>query len=344
MATHDSGSSQVGALSALSSWLLAVELTDRTEDCERAGRMRVVAADKAKAIREAFDIDVEGEEGVDDVLNSVGLEARGLVLVDLLAADPFLPHQLRYDDGIWEPAIEAVASRFELGADFGRRLIEAWRDVDGMHAGLGRGHVIIGSLAGVAMIGLTVFTLGGGPALVGGIGTGLSGAAATAHGLALLGGTTGLFGMAGGTIVLAVAPAALAAGSVSVGASLLRSIPVGELERQVRSAQVSLEAVYERESTKAAGTEAGLRAIEADLEQRLTDEHVRSDPGSEPIEAIERALTTTRSAIDWIEHPSAWQERIVYGRAKHVAKDWAATAADDAKRAAREAAGRLRGE
>jgi hypothetical protein len=332
----------VAALTAVASWAFASDIAESCSDAERAEKMAVVASDKASLIKDTFGIHVGSELGLPAELEALSDETRALVLVGLTSISPFDPYELPYDDDLWQSGLRRVAATSGVDDDMAGRIIAAWKDVDGMHAGLTRLHLVGGAAAAAVLIGVTAFTVGGGPALLGGLGTGLSGAAATAHGLALLGGTTGLFGMAGGTVVLAVAPAAAAAGAGAVGASILRTLPSATIELEVRNAQISLQAVYRRAPGKLAETAAGLAVVEAELVQRVERETARNVDGAPRLKGAQAALRTTRNAIDWVENPERWRERSTYGKAKRETVDWTSEAVRDARRTAKNLIGRFR--
>ena len=150
-----------------------------------------------------------------------------------------------------------------------------------------------------------------------------------------------MLGMSGGVVVLAVAPGTTYAGAGAFAVATLRTLPADAIALEVRNAQISLEAVYNRAAEKVRETRDGLEIVEEELVRRVQREKDHNDPGAPRIKAATKALEITRNALDWVQDRARWSGRARYGKAKHDAKDWVGGTVDNTRRAAKDVVKRV---
>jgi hypothetical protein len=209
---------------------------------ERAIRMRAARDQRDEELRAVSTALVAGEshrKALARLSENLDETARTLLLVELVEGNPFSPHAIFFGSEARHSALRGVAQTLSLNNEAADRVHAAWKDVDGLHAGLGLGHAVLGVGVLAAAVGMTVVTAGGGIAL---LGTG-AGAAALTSALAALGGLVG-GGMAAGTFVIALGGAAVAASGLATLHVLLEQLPPETLMVEVRKAQIALAGVY----------------------------------------------------------------------------------------------------
>lgn len=235
---------------------------------------------------------------------------RRRLLVDLAFSDPFSPYEIKFDHAALLQELRGVASL--MGEDDG--IVD---EIDETRRRAERSHRRR-NWTRVGLIGLgTAVTLGLGgwlvaPAIATAIGSaaGLSGAAATAHGLALLGGGTlaaGGAGMAGGMWLVATAGAGV--GLVGgAGGAMLVQLGAAEVRQELIKLQTGFSvAVLRTQADARAATEVidGLRDRQSELESLLDMERELNDSNSKRVKSLEEKLADIATTIEWMEDERA---------------------------------------
>jgi hypothetical protein len=222
------------------------------------------------------------------------------LVVDLAFTLPFEPFEVAAAKKHHTGALRVVATLVGLESGIVDEIGQERSGAASIHRR--RNWTMIGVVAGGAAA-LVV----GGVAVVPVIGAaaGLSGAAATAHGLAVLGGgslASGGFGMAGGTAVIA------GVGSVAglgLGGSAVRYRQLGT--RSAREEIVRLQVLFrlvllacQTDTLKAQEAMRRVRGRIADLEAELADARLVNDANSDRIKGLTELLRALEDSLQWM--------------------------------------------
>jgi hypothetical protein len=287
----------------------AIEADESAEAHRR--RMGAAIAEKVALIGDIYGDSLDGkakklapsvvarflDEGVDGLPDNWGPR----LLIDQCFSSPFAPYDVSVTDTALDagfastghavfgpdPVVEAITRTARLE----RAQHSALRNMSPAAAGvvaLGAAVVLVAS-HGAALAGMA----GGG---------GLTGAAATAHGLAVLGGGTAHFGMAGGAIVLK------AAGGVGVTAIRSGVAPVlgvgGSQAVGFELARLQTQALWYLTEDEWAAARSDLEIQRDELERELAREQEISDPSSRLLKDLRAAIKAIDRAIASVEAPS----------------------------------------
>ena len=305
----------VTLVTALATHLMAQYITEHTTG-ERRAKMQKVVARQEDGIDQLFaDGGVAGAEPGALLLHLVDPwpEADRLRLViDLDFTDPFFPFELRVPADHFEAALGWIARHVGVGRTVTDSIAETRRDAERLHVKNRLVKIVAYGAGGVVLLGAGGWALAPiiGTAL--GTGAGLSGAAATAHGLALLGGgslAAGGSGMAGGMFL--VTGTGVAAGAVGGGGSaFLYGIGAKQAQLEVVRLQVTYRmTMLDRQisSMKAAAVVERLQGQLRALEETLTEERELNDRNSRRLDDLEATIKVTKTAVRWMEAQSAEQ-------------------------------------
>jgi hypothetical protein len=227
------------------------------------------------------------------------------LLIDLAFTDPFWPYELRSKAGDLEKALRTVAGHAGLDPD----VVGAIQDTR-KRAAASRQHANWAKIAAVGVGGLAIVGTGAylaapliGTAL--GSAAGLSGAAATAHGLALLGGgslASGGAGMAGGLwLVTGVGGATGLVGGA--GSATLYAMGSKQAQVELYRLMVTFKMTLQPQQTdvlKAQEVIHGLNQRLRDLGERLDEERQLNDDNSARIKDLEAMIKAIEDTLAWM--------------------------------------------
>jgi hypothetical protein len=296
-------------VTALATHLMAMSIAEHT-DGERGTKMRRVVAKQADALGQMFaDGGVAGADPGAVLLHLVDHwpEADRLRLViDLDFTDPFFPYELRVLPEQFEQALAWIARHLGIGKAITDSIADTRRDAEREHLKARLVKVAAYGAGGLVLLGAGGWALA--PIIGGALGAsaGLSGAAATAHGLALMGGGTlaaGGSGMAGGMFLVTGTGAAVGAAGGG-GSALLYAMGARQAQMELVRLQVTYRmTMLDRQiaSLKAATVVEKLQQQLTDLEAILVEERELNDRNSRRLDDLEAKIKTTKTAVRWME-------------------------------------------
>ena len=184
---------------SLASLLIAEQLADSEPDETRRTRKQNAAQEKWSLLRNTFSRDLGDLHGYggtgpavrqliqafEHITRRWPLEQRWMLLIDLVMADPFAPYGLRVTINDFREAVGTVATALDLGEDHAE-LLDIWHEILKSYSPSRWKTVIaLSSLTTSAL-----WTNGPDPVAAAAVAAaaGLDGPAATAHGVAMLGG------------------------------------------------------------------------------------------------------------------------------------------------------------
>ncbi len=281
---------------------LANAVADRCDNAERVQRMRRAVG------RFVDELGLGGPEEALEGLQrrSLGWDTlqRRLLLVDLWSVSPFSPYDVRVAKVDQRKALVAVAGAIGAGGAVGEidRCARELRNSDRIRAtakvsgALGVGALALGTAGFMAapFIGAAI-----------GAGTGLSGAAATSSGLAILGGgslAAGGGGMAGG-VVFVTATGAAAGGLVGGGGTAMYQLGGRQAQVELRKMEVKFKvALLQTHAELRVGQRfaAHLHDEIEGLKAQLEEERRFSEKRSKRITGLEKLLVQFQKSEDWM--------------------------------------------
>ena len=237
-------------------------------------------------------------------------DTRRTLLIDLTFSNPFAPYELKFAKSDMDRALGEVAKTIGLSA----------KDVQAIRATQAaaiRAHVLTkGTKVAAVGVGAAV-VIGAGaffaaPLIAGTIGAfmGLSGAAATNAGLALLGGgslAVGGWGMAGGTAVVAGIGAAAGFGSVS-GAAVMMELGAARSRAELIKLQVAYKEVLlhnQADTAKAQLVVTDLAAQLEELREQLDIERALNDRNAHRLKELEQTIEAVEHSLGWMKKQRA---------------------------------------
>lgn len=289
------------------STLLAEHVRSATKDSKRAKKMdRVIGLkrDELAAIVDAESVDPGSV--LDGAVAGWDREAKRRLLVDLAFSSPFAPYSLKVNRDDVLDGLRPLAGRIGEPGSVVDEIAAARKSALRSQHRRNWGRVGALALLTAAALGTAGWMLA--PAIGTAIGTsaGLTGAAATAHGLALLGGgslAAGGAGMAGGMWLVAATGATV--GFVGGGGStLLYQLGASEVRNELIKLQVTFRVailVSQGDLAHAATVIAGLRETHEDLGKALDVERGLNDDNSERVKSLEEKLLAISRTIEWMD-------------------------------------------
>lgn len=225
---------------------MASKLTELARDDARKEKKRNVLNLKLDLINEAFPNKNISHSGVASLIDTEMDEDQVTTfLIDMAFSDPFAPYELKYKESDFETALKKLGGLFDTSEEKISSILETKRDALKAHRKISFWSVIGYGAAGVIILGLGGYFAA--PVIASAIGAaaGLTGAAATAHGLALLGGGSlamGGAGMAGG-LYLVTGTAAAVGGVATSGGAFLLQLGAANAKVELAKLQVSYKEV-----------------------------------------------------------------------------------------------------
>jgi len=295
---------------ALAGLVLADGLTKVENNEERKKKKYRVLRKKYDLIKEAFPEETKSLSDINDSLyllkKHVEKDEQIQLIIDLMFMNPFAPYSLKFSKKNFESILKNIALSIGVSEIKVESLLSTKKAAV-------RSHIDYKEVALIGVGGAIVVGLGGfwaAPAVGGYLGAaaGLWGAAATAHGLALLGGGTlaaGGLGMAGGMWLMTGVGIAIGA-QVGTGKFLLE-IGGQQAKMELIKLQISYKEIIlsERLRDKASKEKTKLqieslkesrKEIQGELKEAITLNDVKSRQIKE-LKGTVKALDTT---IDWM--------------------------------------------
>jgi hypothetical protein len=243
------------------------------------------------------------------VLGELSLEwtaqQQQLFLIELLSTTPFSPYEVRTSPGKQREGLRHAAkvagafSRFNEVLASTEAARKAHTKTDWARAGVfGLGAAVVmgtGGLLAAPAVGTAL-----------GSAAGLSGAAATSHGLALLGGgslASGGMGMSGG-LWMVTSAAAATGGSLSNAGLALHRMGAKQYRHELVKLQVSYDLLLSKNTEHtpvAQAVSAQLATQVTELTSQLDEERELNDANSQRVRELADKLRAVKAAINWTE-------------------------------------------
>lgn len=292
---------------ALGSLYLAEALTKLEKKEERKQKKQKCVDRKAKMLRESFPEYTNNIKTIipEQILKKEWAWGKGTnFLVDLIFSSPFAPSELKYKDKDFMIALYGLAKHLCLSDSHIKRIMISKKSAMKAHRHIPWKRVAIYGLVGTLVMGAGgwVFAPAIGTAL--GTAAGLSGAAATSHGLAVLGGGSlaiGGYGMAGGMWLITGAGALAGISPASV--KFLIELGSARAKLEIIKLQVSYKEIIldnQKETKQSLKIEESLREKEKEIELKIEEELQYNEKASVRIKDMEAVRDALKDCIKWI--------------------------------------------
>lgn len=290
--------------------ILANELSGLEKDEERKEKKEKVVARKFQLLQEAFADETAGLEHVNQLYSRlIGLYSGDKAitfLIDLAFAAPFAPYELASRKRDFKKVMGKAGILVGVPGEAVENILETKEDALTAHR-----NIQWSKVAGYGALGFAVVATGGflvAPAIGTALGAaaGLSGAAATAHGLAILGGGSlalGGTGMAGGLWLVTGVGAAVGLG-IGGGSTVLLQLGAAGAKAELTKLQVCYKEVIigdQLQLRKAQETIRKLMENKEGIEQILEEERSLNDKNAQRLKDLEEIFQALGNAIDWME-------------------------------------------
>ena len=294
---------------AVATHVLAAGLAERTSGPRSEKMALVVAIQRASIDALLEEGEMKGLEPRDllmEIVEDWSLVDRTRLLIDLDFTEPFAPHELKVDEDDFDDALRSLASSLGLGAGVVAKMEDIRRSAERAHLTSQVAKVAIAGAAGIVLVGSGAWVLA--PIIGGALGgaAGLSGAAATAHGLALIGGgavSAGGAGMAGGLWL--VTGVGVAAGGVGGGGSaLLYGMGARQAQLELVRLQVTFRMTVLDNQISVLKAQSVITSLQEQLEglrRGLDEERTLNDENSSRLKDLEKKIESTERALEWME-------------------------------------------
>lgn len=337
--------------------LLAEDLTRSESNEERKHKKERVLERKRDMLREAFPEQTAGlplKEDAKSLLEGKWPQDEAVTfIIDLAFTNPFAPYELRYHDDEMGIGLEHVGQLVGLDESDVQRIRRTQQEALRVHRHIDWARIALYGLGGLVLLGAGGWLVA--PIVGGAIGvaTGLSGAAATAHGLAILGGGSlalGGAGMAGGMWLATGAGAAI--GVLATGGStFLLQLGAATARIELIKLQVSYKEVIlgtQMELKKAQEVIVSLTQQRDEIIQQIEQERRLNEANSARLKDMEETLEALEDSLEWMrrayaedtgEHTQETDGRQLIGQYASVASDAIGSAGETVSDAAALAAG-----
>lgn len=294
---------------SIGNFYMVEKLTELEKNEERKKKKKNVYNEKKSLLLDTFKDDeneiINKTDRRNLFCNLVEEDLRIPYLIDLSFTNPFAPYQLKFKQSEFRESLLYVGSL--LNQDFGviddilknqKDALKSHRKIDWV------------KVAAFGVGGILFFGFGGwlaAPAIGSALGSiaGLSGAAATAHGLALLGGGSiamGGMGMAGGTW-LVTGVGALAGLGISGGSPFLLELGAAQARIEILKLQVTYKTYFTTNQihyNKVNKSIDKLVKMKEDILKEFIKEKKFNEKNSERIKDIKATIDALNNAIDWM--------------------------------------------
>lgn len=299
---------------SIGNFYMVEKLTELEKDKKRKEKKQNVYNEKKALLLDTFQ-DVRQEiihksDRRSLFCNLIDEDQRIPYLIDLSFTNPFAPYRLKFKQSEFRESLLYVCSL--LNQDFGviddilknqKESLRSHRKTDLLKVGIyGIGGIIVFGLGGWIMapaIGVAI-----------GAAAGLSGAASTAHGLALLGGGSLAMGgirMSGGTWMI-TGIAAFSGLSVAGSNSLLLQLNPNQAKVEILKAQVTFKTVYVPNESKFHKVEEAiekLTSMKKEIVQEFIKEERFNEKNADRIKELKYLIDSLNNAIEWMKKNKA---------------------------------------
>ncbi len=289
---------------------LANELTKIESNSDRRRKKGRVARIKRDLIRDAYSEVVNDASTITQIISLIPTDLpndkKTTLLIDLAFTNPFSPHELAYKDSDFCLALKKLARRIGFPAERVDSILRTKKEALRVHRNIDVGKVVLYGVGGAVVIGAGGYFAA--PLLAAKLGAaaGLYGAAATAHGLALLGGGTlaaGGAGMAGG-LYLITTTAVVVGGTTMGGGAFLVQLGAAGAKAEIVKLQTSYRELllHNQLHMKKAGE--AIRALEKDrreIQITLEQERKLNDSNSKRLKELAATVEVLDNAILWMK-------------------------------------------
>jgi hypothetical protein len=294
---------------------LADALSDLEENGERKKKKSSVVRIKLKSLQEILPehtSDLKSPQQVSKLLfqNEWPKEKAVTFLIDLAFCNPFAPYELKFKDNELREALQQLARNIGVSNEDVDSILETKKDALKVHRNLNWAMILIAGVSATAVLALGGWVAA--PAIGTAIGsaTGLSGAAATAHGLAILGGGSlalGGSGMAGGMWLVTGAGAAfgLLGGG---GSTLLLQLGAAGAKLELTKLQVSYKEVVLNNQMQTKKAQEVIKNLGRDRDkilEQLKMEKELNDKNAKRLKEMEETVKAIEKAMDWMKKKKA---------------------------------------
>lgn len=293
--------------------LIAEELTRGENNKGRKEKKERVVNSKRELLKEAFKeytsrLSLKGDTY--KLLEGEWPKGKATTFViDLAFANPFAPYELKFKNSHFESALKGVASLVHLNDEDVDRIRRTQREARKAHRHINWKKIALFSLGGLAIAPIALFAA---PLIGGAIGVaaGLSGAAATSQGLAILGGGSlaiGGLGMAGGMWVVtgtATVVAVLGAG----GSQLLLQLGAANAKIELIKLQVNYKEVVLGTQTQVKKAQEVIKKLikqRDEIKNQLEEGRKLNEENSNRIQEIKATLMALEDSIKWMGKQTA---------------------------------------
>ncbi len=238
------------------------------------------------------------------------VDMRRRLLIDLALADPYSPYEVKASGSDFKDSLIAVSRALGLPVKAATEVLEVRAEAVKAHRALPWKKIAASGAIGTVILASGAWILA--PAIGTALGTaaGLSGAAATAHGLALLGGgslAAGGAGMAGGLWIVTGVGAAVGVTAGGAGQAL-KELGAAQVRVELIKLQMSykLDVIHgQAHIHKARSVIAELDKSRAELEQALAEERLLNDRNAARVRDIEEILEALDHAKQFVAESEA---------------------------------------
>jgi hypothetical protein len=240
------------------------------------------------------------------VVGDVPADRRKTLLIDLAFTNPFAPYDLKYKDDDFEEGLKRAAKYLDLSGSVVDDIKKARKDALSAHHHVAWGQIALWGLSSVVVLGVGGWLAA--PIIGTAIGSaaGLSGAAATAHGLAILGGGSlalGGAGMAGGMWLVTGVGAAVGLAGGGGGAALLQ-LGAAQAKVELVKLQVNYKVVLldtQMQTRKAQEVVKSLTRQRDEVKRLLDEERELNDKNSARVKDMEETLSALEDSLKWMQ-------------------------------------------
>ncbi len=306
---QESAKNEYSEAIALGNYFMVEKLMELEQKKKRKEKKKNVYNEKGKLILETYEGDknniIDKTNRQNLLCNLVKEDQRATYLIDLAFTSPFAPYELKFKKEDFKKALLYMSSLLSQDFDIVDDILKNQQEALKSHKKIEWAKIIAFGVGG-----LLIFAWGGwlmAPAIGTAIGTaaGLSGAAATSHGLAILGGgalSISGWGMAGGMWVVTGAGGFIGA-SILGGSPLLLQLGAAQARVEILKLQVTYKTVFVVNQAHHYMIEKSIDKLvnmKKEIMKELVKEENLNDKSSKRIKDIKETLDTLNNAIDWM--------------------------------------------
>lgn len=289
---------------------LADKLKEMEKNTARKKKKEAVVQEKYTLLRKSFSIQLvaanQNHAYADIIKESWDPATQKKFFIDLAFSNPFAPYELKFSSKDFEIVLEQYGFQIGILQNETQSILKTKSDVLKSQKKINWKQI-----AALGVGGAGILATGGyffAPILGSALGSaaGLSGAAATAHGLALLGGGSlamGGAGMAGGIWLVTGAGAAL--GTVAGGGKLLHELGAATVQGELIKLQTTFKELYLPAHDESDDSEIVIVKLKNDLikmKEKLAVERKLNEENSNRIAQYKAKIYSIQSSIKWMQN------------------------------------------